>query len=646
MEAEFQRRLFAPESSPPSFSWYTNPLLRRPHQERQEQRSSRNWLHLPVELILIIFEKLGAIEVLTSVQRVCMLWRTICKDPYTWRVINMRVVGFPKFMDYQLSSLCRRTIERSCGLLVDISIDYFATEDLLNDIANFCGSRLRRLRLNRCYYRISPKVLCDLAKKCPWLKELDITHCYCITPSFLESFGQACPLLKTFKFNYDRPLDHYYISSRLRRTNNEYAYAIARSMPQLRRLQLLGSTLDYDGLHAILNGCPHLESLDLRHCINCDTKREIIIEMVQGRIMNFRLSILGASTIDYEFCSLLPYEEAMRDWGFNALVEEWHMFQARIKNEKISKLALVKYEDEEVWEDIDMIWVTVKNKRRHRFGTSIGEEKRKRKTLEEKPSADSAIEASEKKRKYHESIEEEKQDSHPLCEVRPPQLSPPEESLLRLRFPHCTQDEITRRLRRLGKEPTASFTRLPTALPTRPSLSGRFALSRRMKAFLARISRDSLLMETQHRNIIVFNFSGYTETLDQKSDIVVLEDDHGLYAIDILDPSLLTKCIHLTEVYHFHDMIDMLVGCGYKKGTTLLGYGYDFRQSNRIDKLMDGLKAKLLLGSSITNKSQNSSATSCSPLSRGSARLCLEVLLAVLLEDSYLQRSLCKGVDD
>ncbi|XP_020989807.2 uncharacterized protein LOC107473774 isoform X2 [Arachis duranensis] len=72
-----------------------------------------------------------------------------------------------------------------------------------------------------------------------------------------------------------------------------------------------------------------------------------------------------------------------------------------------------------------------------------------------------------------------------LCEVRPPQLSPPEESLLRLRFPHCMQDEITRRLRRLGKEPTASFTRLTTTLPMRPSLSRRFSLSRRMKAFLA-----------------------------------------------------------------------------------------------------------------------------------------------------------------
>lgn len=40
--------------------------------------------------------------------------------------------------------------------------------------------------------------------------------------------------------------------------------------------------------------------------------------------------------------------------------------------------------------------------------------------------------------------------------------------------------------------------------------------------------------------------------------------------------------------------LDMLVKCGHKKGTTLFGYGYDFRQSNRIDKGMEGLKAKLV----------------------------------------------------
>ncbi|KAL3523292.1 hypothetical protein ACH5RR_016126 [Cinchona calisaya] len=87
--------------------------------------------------------------------------------------------------------------------------------------------------------------------------------------------------------------------------------------------------------------------------------------------------------------------------------------------------------------------------------------------------------------------------------------------------------------------------------------------------------------------------TGYVESLDDSIEIVVPEDDYGLYAIDILDPALWVKILHLTDVYHFHDMIDMLVDCGYKKGSTLFGYGYDFRQSNRIDKGMDGLKAKL-----------------------------------------------------
>ncbi|XP_057471909.1 phospholipase A(1) LCAT3-like isoform X1 [Actinidia eriantha] len=87
--------------------------------------------------------------------------------------------------------------------------------------------------------------------------------------------------------------------------------------------------------------------------------------------------------------------------------------------------------------------------------------------------------------------------------------------------------------------------------------------------------------------------TGYTETLDDSIELVVPEDDYGLYAIDILDPSAFVKCLRLSEVYHFHEMIDMLTGCGYKKGTTLFGYGYDFRQSNRIDKAMDGLMKKL-----------------------------------------------------
>ncbi|KAL9263105.1 Phospholipase A(1) LCAT3-like protein [Drosera capensis] len=87
--------------------------------------------------------------------------------------------------------------------------------------------------------------------------------------------------------------------------------------------------------------------------------------------------------------------------------------------------------------------------------------------------------------------------------------------------------------------------------------------------------------------------TGYTEGLDDTCEITVPDDDFGLYAIDILDPSLFVKLLHLTDLYHFHDMINMLIECGFVKGTTLFGFGYDFRQSNRVDKSMKGLKAKL-----------------------------------------------------
>ncbi|KAI4378056.1 hypothetical protein MLD38_015596 [Melastoma candidum] len=119
------------------------------------------------------------------------------------------------------------------------------------------------------------------------------------------------------------------------------------------------------------------------------------------------------------------------------------------------------------------------------------------------------------------------------------------------------------------------------------------------KGFQTRVWVRMLLADLEFKKKLwsLYNVdTGYTEQLEEDAEILVPDDDYGLYAIDILDPSLVVlfvKWIRLKEVYHFHDMIKMLVGVGYKKGSTLFGYGYDFRQSNRVDKHMEGFRAKL-----------------------------------------------------
>lgn len=40
-------------------------------------------------------------------------------------------------------------------------------------------------------------------------------------------------------------------------------------------------------------------------------------------------------------------------------------------------------------------------------------------------------------------------------------------------------------------------------------------------------------------------------------------------------------------------MIGKLLGWGYQEGTTLFGFGYEFRQNNRLQEIMDHLREKL-----------------------------------------------------
>ncbi|XP_041026899.1 putative F-box/LRR-repeat protein 23 [Juglans microcarpa x Juglans regia] len=120
-------------------------------------------------------------------------------------------------------------------------------------------SQVRCLRLVGCH-NISVEGLSEVAAKLPLLEDLEISNGP-VSKEPLEAVGRCSPLLKSLKFN-----SHGYRRPRIE--CDEEAIAIAENMSELRHLQLFGNKLTNDGLKAILDGCHHLESLDLRQCFN------------------------------------------------------------------------------------------------------------------------------------------------------------------------------------------------------------------------------------------------------------------------------------------------------------------------------------------------------------------------------------------
>ncbi|KAE7996121.1 hypothetical protein FH972_000869 [Carpinus fangiana] len=253
----------------------------------------RNWLELPRDLTESILLRLGAIEILTSAQWVCSPWRKLCKEPSMWLAIDMRKPGdhwkFP-----QLEKMCREAVDRSCGQLVDIKVEDFGTDELLRHIADN-SSQVKRLQLVRCY-GISDEGLSEVAAKLPLLEELAISYCQ-LSKSALEDVGRSCPLLKSLKFN-SRELKYGEF--------DEEALAIAKNMSELRCLQLYGNKLTNEGLHAILDGCPHLESLDLRRCFDVSFAGNLERRCAE-QIKDLRLP--HDSTDDYEFSAYCSFDD-------------------------------------------------------------------------------------------------------------------------------------------------------------------------------------------------------------------------------------------------------------------------------------------------------------------------------------------------
>nr|GFA76656.1 hypothetical protein [Tanacetum cinerariifolium] len=101
------------------------------------------------------------------------------------------------------------------------------------------SSQLKRLEIIYCFGEIISGAWGDVLKKFPLLEELSLYATDILLEEYIEAAGHYCPLLKT--------------------------------QSTLNSLE----TVSNIGLKAILDGCCHLETLDLRKCLYVDLKGDM-----------------------------------------------------------------------------------------------------------------------------------------------------------------------------------------------------------------------------------------------------------------------------------------------------------------------------------------------------------------------------------
>nr|GEZ91711.1 putative F-box/LRR-repeat protein 23 [Tanacetum cinerariifolium] len=132
----------------------------------------------------------------------------------------------------------------------------------------------------------------DILKKFPLLEELSLYDTHSLLEEDIEAAGRYCPLLTTLRVNHIA----VFIIEESITLHNVMAIAIGKTLHTLRHLELIENCMSNIGLKAILDGCCHLETLDLRMCLYIDLNGDMGKES-EKQIKN--LNILYSNDYDY-----------------------------------------------------------------------------------------------------------------------------------------------------------------------------------------------------------------------------------------------------------------------------------------------------------------------------------------------------------
>uniref|UniRef100_A0A0E0EIX0 F-box domain-containing protein n=1 Tax=Oryza meridionalis TaxID=40149 RepID=A0A0E0EIX0_9ORYZ len=250
----------APSSSPhpQTLTLHTLPSSSRRRRGRGRGRrrcrrnmEARNWADLALDAILTIFHKLDHIDILMAADQVCASWRRAARDePTLWRRITMRGTEALSARINRGGLACA-AVCRSAGRCEAFCGEFAGDDSFLMYLAEQ-ASCLKSLRLISCL-GVSNEGIEEAIKQFPLLEELELSFCDNVTYKAYAIIG-CLKLSKSFFDGWG---------------GNEDVWVI-KNMHELRSLQLFANTLTNKGLSAILDNCPNLESLDIRHCYNVD----------------------------------------------------------------------------------------------------------------------------------------------------------------------------------------------------------------------------------------------------------------------------------------------------------------------------------------------------------------------------------------
>lgn len=225
----------------------------------------RRWEDLDTDILVKIFQSFDILELTSGIAHVCSAWRMACCDPLLWKTLDLSMMksNFIKIplepyvyvdgrSDKILTRLLKISMSLSRGNITTLIFHFnlFVSDEQLTYTAERCP-QLRRLVMP-AWNRIKKTGICKAIRAWKDLESLTMPG-IANPPYLMEEISKNCKNFRELKIM--GPCDKFFAST------------LATFLPTLKVLSLRCSMLYKEALIIVLDSLPHLEVLNISHCL-------------------------------------------------------------------------------------------------------------------------------------------------------------------------------------------------------------------------------------------------------------------------------------------------------------------------------------------------------------------------------------------